>query len=234
MIDRRSPSPGSIRSLKEVPLFTGLSEPSLSVLGKGSRRLQLPKGIFLFFQDDPADSVYVVLSGSVTIMLSSEDGRNLVINEMRAGDVFGELGLITGRPRTTSALTHETTDLVVIPGASFLEILHKEGCLARRLLTMLAARLEGSSERESALAFLDAPARLGRTLLQLDKQTGSKGYVTISQDELAGRTGLTRQTVARFLGQWRRSGWLLTGRGRIMLLNHDALKSVTVSDYPGR
>jgi CRP-like cAMP-binding protein len=50
-----------------------------------------------------------------------------------------------------------------------------------------------------------------------------KGYITISQEELAERTGQTRQTVAKALGRWRRSGWLITGRGRIMLLKHAAL-----------
>lgn len=228
MIDRRSTTPGSIRYLKEVPLFADLSEASLATLSNPSRRLQLPKGIYLFFQDDLADSVYVVLSGSVAILLSSEDGRNLVINEMGAGDVFGEVGLITGGSHTGSALTREACDLIIVPGAKFLEVLKSEGKLAQRLLVMLAERLEISSHRESALAFLDAPARLGRMLLQLDNQSGSKGYVTISQEELAGRTGLTRQTVARFLGNWRRSGWLLTGRGRIMLLNRDALACVSV------
>ena len=61
---------------------------------------------------------------------------------------------------------------------------------------------------------------LARLLLQLDKQELEKGYVTISQEELAQRTGLTRQTVAKTLGRWRRSGWLITGRGRILLLKH--------------
>jgi CRP/FNR family cyclic AMP-dependent transcriptional regulator len=219
-----------IRFLKEIPLFAGLSEVSLSVLGHASRRLQLPKGIFLFFQEDPADSVYAIISGSVVIVLSSEDGRELVINEMRPGDVFGEIGLITGKPRTTSALTKEASELIVIPGTAFLDILWNEAPLAKRLLILLAERLGVSSERESALAFLDAPARVCRVLFLLEKQSVNKGYVTISQEELARRTGLTRQTVARFLGDWRRNGWLLTGRGRIMLLDHVALEGVICNE----
>jgi CRP-like cAMP-binding protein len=91
------------------------------------------------------------------------------------------------------------------------------------MLDMTAHRLRESSERESALAFLDAQARLARLLLQLDKQELDKGYITISQEEIAQRTGQTRQTVAKFLGRWRRKGWLITGRGRMLLLNHDAL-----------
>ena len=229
MIEQRRSSSDLTRYLIDVPLFNGLSEAALTALSRASRRLQLPKGIFLFFQEDPADSVYVMRSGSVAITLSSEDGRELVINEMRPGEVFGEVGLITGKPRTTSALTREASEVMVISGAVFLDTLRGEAGLAQRLLILLADRLGASSERESALAFLEAPARVARVLLLLEEQSKSKGYVTISQEELAQRTGLTRQTVARFLGQWRRNGWLITGRGRIMLLNHVALKEL-ISD----
>jgi CRP-like cAMP-binding protein len=73
------------------------------------------------------------------------------------------------------------------------------------------------------LAFLDAHARLARVLLELDRQNEERGDITISQEELAQRSGLIRQTVAKTLGQWRRKGWLLTGRGQIVLLNREAL-----------
>jgi CRP-like cAMP-binding protein len=76
------------------------------------------------------------------------------------------------------------------------------------------------------LAFWDAQARLARILLQLEKQETEKGYVTISQEELAQRTGLTRQTAAKILGRWRRAGWLITGRGHILLLKHAELSKL--------
>lgn len=71
---------------------------------------------------------------------------------------------------------------------------------------------------------MDASARLAQLLLQLNDQASDVGYITVSQDELARRTGLTRQTVAKSLGRWRRLGWLLTGRGKIVLLNLKALQ----------
>jgi len=98
--------------------------------------------------------------------------------------------------------------------------------LTRRMLELTATRLQMSSERESALVFMDAQARLAHLLLELDKQEVDAGYITISQDELAHRTGLIRQTVAKALGKWRRNGWLITGRGRIVLLDHKALKEL--------
>lgn len=94
----------------------------------------------------------------------------------------------------------------------------------RRLLETTARRLRTSSERESALAFLDAPARLARVLLDLDLQATDDGFITIGQEELAQHVGLARQTAAKTLGQWRRAGWLVTGRGKIVPLNRAALR----------
>jgi CRP/FNR family transcriptional regulator len=104
-----------------------------------------------------------------------------------------------------------------------MKVLNAEQILVRRMLEMAVDRLRQSSERESALAFLDAQGRLARLLLLLSSQELEKGYITISQDELAQRTGQTRQTVAKTLGRWRRAGWLITGRGRIMLLKNNEL-----------
>jgi CRP/FNR family cyclic AMP-dependent transcriptional regulator len=146
-----------------------------------------------------------------------------VINEMRLGDFFGEVGLLTSLPRSSSAIARTDCELLMLPSQSFLGILEAEPALVRRMLEMTAQRLRESSDRESALAFLDSQGRLARLMLQLGRQELEKGYITISQEELAERTGQTRQTVAKTLGRWRRAGWLITGRGRIMLLNHAAL-----------
>jgi CRP-like cAMP-binding protein len=102
--------------------------------------------------------------------------------------------------------------------------LEREPGMARRLLEVTAHRLSRASEFENSLAFLDANARLARVLLDLDEQNEARGYITVSQEELAQRAGLIRQTVARTLGLWRRNGWLLTGRGHIVLLDHNALR----------
>jgi CRP-like cAMP-binding protein len=205
-----------------MPFFSDLSEPSLLALARSSKFMQVEKGQFIFFQSDPSEKAYIVRSGLVSIVLESPDGRAMVINEMRPGNFFGEVGVLTKQPRSTSAIARTESELLALPRQAFLSILEAEPALARRILEMTANRLRGSSERESALAFLDAQARLARLLLQLEQQAPEKGYVNISQEELAQRTGQTRQTVAKALGRWRRAGWLITGRGHIMLLKRDA------------
>jgi CRP-like cAMP-binding protein len=214
--------------LASLPLFAGLGRARLLALAGECGIRQLPRGAFLFFQGDPADALYAVRSGSFALLLSGPDGRELVINEMRPGECFGELGLLTGLPRSTGAMERAARggEVLVIPRRAFLALLDEEPSLARRVLDTMARRLQDSSEREGALAFLDAQARLARVLLELDEIEAERGYITISQEELAQRTGLTRQTVAKALGRWRRRGWLITGRGHIMLLNRDELRGL--------
>jgi CRP/FNR family transcriptional regulator, cyclic AMP receptor protein len=217
----------TIQFLRSVSLFSGLKESSIDLLAQGCRLQHYQKGTYIFYQTDPADSAFVVRNGSVAIVLSSQDGRELIINEMRTGQCFGELALLTSLPRSTAAVAREKCDILIFPRLVFLKVLDDDPYLPRRLLEITAERLSSSSERESAMTFLDAPARLARILLQMDQAAIEKGYLITSQDELAQRTGLARQTVATTLGKWRRKGWLITGRGRIIVLDHPSLERLS-------
>ena len=209
--------------LQQVPLFKGVSTENLEALAHSSFRKKLEQETYLFFRGDPAEDFYLVLSGEIVISLTSTDGRELIINQMHPGDFFGELGLLTGQPRSANAAARRSAELVVIPRQAFLAAMKNEASLAPRLLEATAIRLSRTSEYQNLLAFMDAYARLAWVLLDLDRENEERGYITISQDELAQRAGLIRQTVAKILGSWRRKGWLLTGRGNIMLLNRAAL-----------
>ncbi len=212
--------------LEKQPLFVGLCFDTLNYLASKIIVKQKERGTYLFFQSDPAQEVFILRSGVIAIVLDSPDGRELVINEMRVGDCFGELAVITNQDRSTSALVLNDCDLLVIPAKDFRAVLDSDKQLSKRIMELTAHRLRTSSEREGALAFFSAEGRLARVLLNLDRRESARGYITISQEELAQRTGLARQTVAKTLGRWRRSGWLLTGRGRIMLLNRRPLLQI--------
>jgi CRP/FNR family transcriptional regulator len=212
-----------LQYLNSQPLFDGLEPSSLVALAKASRLKPVPKNSFIFFQGDPADAVFLVWRGVIAIRLENPDGRELVINEMSVGDCFGELAILTGQPRSTSAQAIVDSEVLLIPRSAFKITLDQEPRLASRLLEITARRLQNSSKREEALAFHDAQQRLAHQLLNLDQLAQDVGYLTLSQDDLATRVGLTRQTVATILGRWRRNGWLLTGRGHIVLLNRHEL-----------
>lgn len=212
--------------LSKQPLFRELRSDTLNSLAAAASVRKRQRGNYIFFQGDPADGVYILRSGLIAIVLDSPDGRELVINELRPGDCLGELAVITNQNRSTSALALTDCELLIIPSPAFQAALDSDNTLSRRVMEMTAERLRSSSERESALAFFSAEGRLARILLNLDRRASARGFITISQEELAQRTGLTRQTVAKALGRWRRFGWLVTGRGRIMVLDKLALHHV--------
>ncbi|MFN2138786.1 MAG: Crp/Fnr family transcriptional regulator [Candidatus Promineifilaceae bacterium] len=215
--------------LRSVPVLAGLTPETLARLAGTTQQISIDKGAYLFLQGDPAHAAYIVYRGWIAIVLHGADGRELVLADMRRYDLFGENAIVTGLPRSASAVAHESSRLLRIAAPDFMATLDNEPLLARHLLQLAARRLSEGNERERALAFLQAGARIARVLLtldEMDQRTADKGFVTISQDELAQRTGLTRQTVARFLGDWRRQNYLLTGRGRIMLLQRGPLRAL--------
>lgn len=215
-----------VKFLGSIPLFSRITVASSLSLARASKFQHVEKGEMIFCQSDTSEAAYVVRTGNISIVLLSEDGREMIINEMRSGDVFGELGILTKKPRSTSAIAQSRSQILVIPRQVFLKVMDDEPHLARLILEITAGRLQMSVKRESALAFMDAQARLARLLLELEEQEQNKGYITISQEELAQRTGLIRQTVAKALGKWRRAGWLITGRGHILILDRRALKQM--------
>lgn len=210
--------------LVTVPIFADLDDRALDSLARVSHISRLAKGQYLFFQDDPGEAAYVVHKGTIAIVFTTADGRELVINEMLVGDCFGELALLLGEPRSAGAVAREASEVVRIPRIDFLAEVETQPKLMRQLLETVAGRLVSSGERESALAFLNAAARVARFLIHRAQQEGeTSDLVTISQEELAQYIGVTRQTVAKILGQWRRSGWIITGRGKIMLVDFKEL-----------
>ncbi len=212
--------------LDNLSLFSNLEQSAGQSLASASRVWRVDKGEILFFQSDMPEAAYVVLAGRVSIVLDSPDGREMVIDEMRAGEIFGEVGLLTKKSHSAGAIAQQNSTVLVIPSEAFLAAVDQDRHLARRLLDIAAHRLHRSAAREMGLAFLDAQVRLARHILLLEQLEQDKGYVTASQEDLARGTGLIRQTVAKALGNWRRQGWLLTGRGRILILNRKALEGL--------
>jgi CRP-like cAMP-binding protein len=134
MVKRSTPVSEALKFLDNIRLFSDLDEKSMDVLARASRFQRVKKGKILFFQSDPWEFAYVVRSGEKSIVLSSPDGRDMVINRMRPGNIFGELGILTAQPRSTSAIARADSDILVIPREAFLGVVDAEPSLARRIL----------------------------------------------------------------------------------------------------
>jgi CRP/FNR family transcriptional regulator, cyclic AMP receptor protein len=210
--------------LKSVPLFAGLSEASLANLVQSCRLKSVPRGNVIFSRGDPAEALYILRSGLIAEFAGSPGGEvEVFIKERRSGDFFGEMGMLLNEPELVTVMAIQDSVLVIIHRDIFLRLVDHEPSVAGFLMRTFARRVKASGELFATHTQLQAPSRLAYILLRLEQEEGGQGYVSVTQDYLAQRCGLARQTVARVLGEWRRKGWIATFRNRLEIKDRAAI-----------
>jgi CRP-like cAMP-binding protein len=210
-----------------VPLFRQLPAPALEELGQNLRLRHFGAGDTVFFQGDPGTSLCIIQSGRIKLSLISASGREVIIDLLGPGDVFGELALLDGEPRSADCVATEVTELLLLQRDDFLQFLEGNPKLTIALLAELSRRLRRDTQLIQDAAFLDVPARLARVILRLAEPQGDAVRATprLTQTNLAGLVGTTRETLNKFLGMYQDEGLIRLERGRIVVLNDAALKS---------
>lgn len=215
--------------LRKAPLFAGLRPDALDGLAVQLRRRTFKRGTMIFHKDQAGDALYVIESGRVRIFLPTESGTELTVEVSGPGDVFGELSLLDGRPRSASAETLEDTTVFTMTRDEFKAHLTATPQLAIAIIELLSMRLRHVTEYAESLAHLDVHARLARTLLEMAdrygvKRNGVEIDFDLTQADLATMVGATRERVNRALAAFRAQG-LLELRGRkIALLDTTRLR----------
>lgn len=186
----------------------------------------------IFQKGDPGSSMMAVIRGRVKICSYSAGGKELVLNIIDRGGLFGEIALLDGEPRTADAVALEETDLLVLDRGRFLPFLSGNPDIAVRLLGLLCKRLRLTSEHLEDMLFLETSPRLARWLLRLGDifgkttPTGTRLDLKLSQQQIGSLAGLSRESVNKCLGEWQRDGFIGVASGYITLLDRDALEDV--------
>ncbi len=192
-----------------------------------------PRNGVIFSKDDPGDSMMAVIRGRVKICAYSADGKELVLNLIDRGGLFGEIALLDGRPRTADAVALEETDLLVLTRTRFLPFLTANPELTVRLFSVLCQRLRQTSEQLEDALFLEAPSRLARGLLRLAQAFGKPGAlglridIKLSQQQVGNLIGISRESINKQLGEWSQSGIISVQSGIITIHNLGALEAIT-------
>jgi CRP-like cAMP-binding protein len=219
---------GTSDVLLQVPLFAELTPTELATLSGSLRRRRFTRGKVIFVRGDPGDGLYVLESGRVKIVLTSPDGKEIVLAILGPTDFFGDLALLDGEPRSADAVATEAGELLLLQRHDFLRFLEAHPPIAVQLLAILSRRLRRNTQIIQDAAFLDVSGRLARTLLDL--AAGSTGQpplvisTRLTQTDLAGMIGATRESVNKWLREYERQGLLRFERGTITLLRPDALR----------
>jgi len=215
----------AVDTLRRCILFAHVDDKGLQALAAQMRRRRFRRGEVIFHQDDIGDSLQVVITGSVKIVLPSEEGEEAIIASLQPGEFFGELALLDGAPRSTTAAALEPTETLSLPREQFLQLLADDPRIVQALLRVLAGELRRLTGHVGELHFLDLAGRLAIRLVRLARgaDPSAAGRVELNwpftQSDLASMIGGTRQSVNRVLSQLVDEGLLTIERDALII--HD-------------
>jgi CRP/FNR family cyclic AMP-dependent transcriptional regulator len=224
----RANSP-EIALLRGHPVFGALEPEQLEQLVSYARTRKVAAGTTLFSKGDPGTELFAVSAGTVKISVPAPDGREAMFNLLHPGEIFGEIALLDGRPRTADAMAMTDCELTVIERRDFLAFVHGEPNVALQLIALLCERLRIASEHYEEVVFLDLPTRLARILLQLAEQNeagAEEPKLKITQREISQMLGSTRESVNKQLRAWAKRGFIALERGGIAVYRLAALAAI--------
>lgn len=191
------------------------------ILAAHGRQMRVRKDQVLLAVGLPANDVYLVIDGCVSVSLISAQGRETVLRAIGPGEMFGELAAIDGAPRSADVVAAENSTLLVIPGATFVELIGREPVLSLWLARYLAHQVRYLTNRIYELSTMGVGPRLQAELLRLAGEPDTKGAATITraptQAELAARIGTNRETVTREFSLLIREGLVQRDGRRIVV-----------------
>lgn len=202
-------------------IFEALDDHARQELANFSFIKRYTAGDTIFTMGEPGQSMMAIAAGSVRVSMFTPSDREVTLNDLQAGDVFGEIAMLDGQERSASVKALTNCTLVVLERRALLDLLNRDPALSIRLIELLCQRVRRSDERMIEIAFLDLPARLAKLVLRLTVTAPASedkplSKLSQSQSELAGMIGNSRENVNRCLRRWQKAelvdlkdGWLI-------------------------
>lgn len=207
-----------------------LDEADRAELTARGRHRRWPAGASLFLEGDRSTTVVVVVSGRVKVFSLTEQGEEVVLAVRGPGALLGELSAVDGAERGASVAALEPVIALVVPVPDFVAFLHQHAGAAMVLLRLVTSRLRDADRKRVEFGAFDIAARVAGRLVELAERFGEPGphgvriAVPLSQDELAGWVGASREAVAKALRALRDRGLVTTGRRTMTVLDLDGLR----------
>jgi len=216
--------------LQQIPLFSSLNKIELEAIDRVSITKIFPKEKIILLEDEDGDTLFIIKNGKVKVTTFSESGKEVIFSILNAGDFFGEMSLLDGKPRSATVVSMEDAQIQLIRRAEFYRLLEDHPRIALRLLEELASRLRKADERIESLSILDVTGRIAGILLQLAEDRGitNNNEVLIksrpTHQELANMVGTTRETVTRVLKQLEDKNYIMMAGKDVTIFNVEQFK----------
>ena len=217
-------------------LLRHLRPAELSSLAASASLVRHRPQVTIYQKGDPGSSMMAVVRGRVKMCIYSADGKELVLNIIDRGGVFGEIALLDGQPRSADAVTLEETELLVLERNRFMPFLGSHPEIAAKLIEVLCQRLRSTSEALEDALLRDAPSRVARGLLRLaatfgrQDPAGLRLDIKLSQQQLGNLIGISRESVNKYLVEWSRSGVLSVNNAVITIIDRQMLEDLSEAE----
>jgi CRP/FNR family cyclic AMP-dependent transcriptional regulator len=205
--------------LKAVPLFASFPEDQLRMLTTMVTRRSAGRNTTIMSSGDATDSLYIVLSGRLKVMMSDSEGKEVILSILGPGEFFGEMGLIDDEPRSASVVTIEACELLSIAKREFKRCLAENFEMAMAVMRGLVRRLREADRKIGSLALLDVYGRVARLLLDMAENVNGEKIVTkrLPKQDIAKMIGASREMVSRVMKDLQTGGYIEMRGSNIVL-----------------
>lgn len=205
--------------LKAVPLFSSFPEEQLRMLATVVSRKSVPRSTTIMSSGDPTDSMYIVLSGRLKVMMSDAEGKEVILTILGPGEIFGEMGLIDDEPRSASVVAIEPCELLYISKRDFKKCLAENFEMTMGVMRGLVRRLREADRKIGSLALLDVYGRVARLLLDMSETVDGEKIVTkrLPKQDIAKMIGASREMVSRVMKDLQMGGYIEMRGSNIVL-----------------
>jgi CRP-like cAMP-binding protein len=211
-------------TLAQTDFFADADPDLLREVAASGQERHLIRGDVLFHEGDAPESLYLVLRGRIAIAIANPiDRRESVVALMESGDLFGEMGMLDGGPRSAMARALEPTTVLSIAFEPILAMFDAHPKMLWNVTRLLAQRIRATDEALADSVFLDVTGRTAKRLLEL--ANGSDAFnLPVTQEELAGMVGASRERVNKAIASFIRLGWLEQSDRSYRILQRDRLE----------
>ncbi len=211
--------------LRNVPLFSLVPEGQLLLLTRVLSRKAYPKNSTVIAAGDPTDALYIVISGRLKVIMSDNEGREVILANLNQGEFFGEMGLIDQAPRSATVTTIESCELLTITRTDFTKCLQGNFDLTMNVIRGLVKRLREADKKIGSLALMDVYGRVARLLMEMAETVDGQKVITkkLTKQDMAKTIGASREMVSRVMKDLETSGRIEVRAREILLRDSLAL-----------
>ncbi len=226
------PETKKFQIIKGIPIFSSLTEKELKEIESLFNEEVVKKDEYIFWEGDPSNWLYVVSEGKVRVLKQSASGKDIILEIISSGDLFGGVAVLDKRPYPASAQAMENSKILKLSRSNILKILDSYPTVAIDTVTYMGKRLRDAHEMMRSLAAERVEKRIATILLRLAEKIGIKEPSGIRLDinltrlDLAEMAGTTVETAIRVMSKFGKGGLVDSHAKKIVITNKEGLESL--------